>query len=210
MITLSQILIDINSNIDLEAALPLDTELDLRANYANQAVRYASDKAQLSEFDQVYEVNISTLTSLALPSNFREFKSNPRLSDGTAWIEYPEILPEEKYDYSPSERYCYVLGNPMSGYWVTLNSPITDATLSMVYQRYPSGMATLSDVCELSDPGFVTSKVESYVLYSRSDERFPTAEARAEAKLANMVAKDQKMPGGGVRVAKPTFKNPLS
>jgi hypothetical protein len=70
-------------------------------------------------------------------------------------------------------------------------------------------MATLTDKCELSDPSFVTSKIESYVLYSRSDERFPTAEARAESQLANMVSKDMKMPGGGLRTARSTFRNPL-
>lgn len=209
MITLNQILTDVNANIDLEAALPIGDELTLRTNYANQAIRYASDKAQLSEFDQEYVTAITTLTSLALPSNFREFKTNPRLLDGTTWIEYPEILPEDKYNHSSDEEYCYVLGNPMSGYSLNINSPVANATLSIIYQRYPSGMATLSDVCELSDPGFVTTKIESYVLYSRSDERFPTAEARAEAKLQNMIGKDAKMPGGGVRTVRSTFKNPL-
>lgn len=208
--TLNQILLDSNSNLDLETALPTGDELTLRINYANQAVKDACSKGQISEMDGVYEVNIATLASIPLPSNFREFKTNPRLLDSNgAWIEYPEILPEDKYNHSSSDQYCYVLGNPQEGYNVILNAPLTDATLSMIYQRYPSGMATLTDKCELSDSGYVARKIESYVLYSRSDERFPIAEQRAEQRLMDMITRDMKMPGGGIRTVRSTFKNPL-
>ena len=209
--TLSEILTDANATLDLEAALPSGDELTLRQNYANQALEDATGVAQFSEFDVVYETNVATLATIPLPSNFRELKTNPRLLDSTGeWQEYGEILPHDKYNYLPADRYCFVLGNPSEGYYLYINNVISGATLSVVYQRYPSGMATLTDVCELSDSTYVTRKIESYVLYSRGDERLSIAEARAEQRLQNMVGRDMKTPGGGARRTPSGFKNPLS
>lgn len=209
--TLSQILTDANSTLDLEAALPTGDELTLRQNYANQAVEDAAGVAQFSEFDVVYEVNTTTLATISLPTGFRELKTNPRILDSTGnWREYEEILPHDKYNYLTSDKYCMVLGNPQEGYSLYLNSVLSGATLSIIYQRYPSGMATLTDVCELSDATFVTRKIESYVLYSRGDERLSIAESRAQQRLQNMVGRDMKTPGGGARTTPSGFKNPLS
>lgn len=211
MESLEQILIDANSTLDLEAELPTGTELTLRVNYADQAVKDAAATGQFGEFKKVYEVNTSTLATLSLPNDFREFQTNPRILDDTgAWVEFDVIEPDEKYDYAASDRYCYVLGNPSEGYKLYINQVISMATLSLVYQRYPSGLATLADKCELPDPGYVVRKVESYVLYSRSDDRFPQANALAEQRLQNMYGREMKGSGGQVRTAKSTFRNPLS
>lgn len=208
--TLSEILTDANATLDLEAALPTGDELTLRQNYANQALDDATGIAQFSEFDAVHETSITGATN-SLPNGFRELKTNPRLLDSTGnWQEYEEILPQDKYNYLPSDRYCFILGNPNDGYSMYINNFISGATLSVIYQRYPSGMATLTDVCELSDPTYITRKIESYVLYSRGDERLSIAEARAEQRLVNMVGRDMKTPGGGARKTPTGFKNPLS
>jgi len=209
--TLSQILTDANAVLDLEATLPTGDELTLRANYADQAVWDAAGSGQFHEFDSEYLVNSSTLATIPLPSNWHEFKHNPRVLDSTGvWQEYPEIDPLEKYEKSNDDRYCYVLGNPSEGYFVIFNGLISMATISMIFQRYPSGMLTLTDVCELSDPTYVTRKIESYVLYSRGDERFPTSEQRADLRLKNMYGRGQKSPGGQSRDTKRKFNNPLS
>lgn len=208
--TLSDILIDVNSTLDLEAALPTGDELATRTNYANQAVLDASATGQLSEFKMEYVVGISSNATVPLPSNFRELQQDPEEFAGGAWTTYPEISIEEKYDKGTDDEYCYILGNPAAGYNLILNSSMSGSTLSVIYQRFPSGLLTLADKCELSDPQFVSRKVESYVLWSRNDERFPIAEQKAEQQLANMMGREMKGPGGQGRDTRMKFVNPLA
>lgn len=209
MQTLEDILIAANSTLDLSAALPTGTELGLRANFGNQAVWDASATGQFSEFKREFLYGISTMATIPLPSNFRELQQNPMLFDGVNWNEYPEIDVSEKYDRAPGDRYSYVMGDPAEGYNLILNAPIAGATLSAIYQRFPSGLATLADKCELSDPTFVVRKIESYVLYARGDDKFPTAESRAQQTLLNMTGREMKGAGGQTRTTKSLTRNPL-
>lgn len=209
MKTLSQILTDANAVLDLEATTPTGDELTLRANYANQAVYDASSSVQLPEFKQEYLGNISTGLTLPLPSNFRELQEHPRLLINDVWETWPEIEAEEKYNHQGSERFCYVMGNPAGGYNLIFNNPEPNVTLSVIYQRYPSGMASLSNVCELSDPTYVTRKIESYVLYARGDDKFQIAESRANTQLLNMAGRKMKGSGGQTRSTPSTITNPL-
>ena len=208
--TLSQILTDANATLDLEAAAPTGSELTLRANYANQAVIDAAASGQFHEFTKEYITNTSTLATIPLPSNFREFMHSPMVLDTTGvWTEYPEIDPLKKYDMESDDRYCYVLGNPSEGYFAVFNALVSMATLSILMQRYPSGLLTLTDVCELPDPTYVTRKIEAYVLYSRGDDRFPTAQGLAGQQLQNMSGREMKSPGGQGRDTKAKFRSPL-
>ncbi len=198
--SLSQILTDANASLDLSASEPTGSELTLRSNFANQAVVDASAVSQFKEFTVTQDVATPTLaTSLTtVPlGNFREFEEVPTIL-GEPTDQYPEIKPRDRVNYNASDRYCYVLGNPREGYHAIFNYLTPNKTLSLTYQRYPSGMATLTDKCELPDATYVTRKVESYVLYSRGDERFPTAESRAEQVLLNMTGRSAKTPGGGI------------
>lgn len=207
--TLSDILLDIGSFVDLEAALPTGDELLTRVNYVNQAVLDAFSVTQLSEFTKMYESTMGSGITVSLPSDFHELKTNPRQYTGGTWQEYPEILPEEKYNKTAGEKYCYVLGNASSGNYLILNGYTAGDTLSFPYIKTPATMATLTDVCELADPQFVVAKAESYVLQSRGDDRFPYVDAVSEKKLKNMVGRDMKSPGGQGRVTSAGFKNPL-
>lgn len=210
--TLQDILIDINSYLDLEAALPTGDELTLRQNFANQAIWDAAATGQLSEFDKNFETPVTTLASISLPSDFREFKRAPQVLDSSgAWNEYDVIKPEERFDKSIGDRYSYILGNPRDGYTVIFNQLITNATISILYQRFPSGLLTLADVSEIPDPTFVSTQVESYVLQSRGDERFPFVNSVAQQKLQNMIGREGKPPGGQSRdlPGTPVPSNPL-
>ena len=209
MRTLSQILTDANAILDLEASEPTGTELITRANYADRAVHYAAAKVQLPEFKDEF-TSTATCVTVSLPSNFREPMENPRLldSDGN-WREYIMREAEERYVNHDNDYWAYIMGNPSSGYNLIFNSLLTGCTLSFIYQRYPSGLATLTDVCELSDSQYVVDKIESYVLYSRSDERFQIADTRAERALANMTGRGMKGSTGGPKKTQSSFKNPL-
>jgi hypothetical protein len=211
--TLQQILIDANSTLDLEASLPTGDELTLRSNYANQAVDDASATYQFDEFSITYNVStpaVSTsLTTVPLGSvSFREFQEIPTIL-GEPSDQYPQIPVGKRINRNPSDRYCYVLGNPQEGYNAVFNNLTPNKTLALTIQRYPSGMASLSSICELPDATFVTRKIESYVLYSRGDERFPTANATAERVLLNMIGRESKTPGGGINETQKPY-NPMS
>lgn len=207
--TLLNILIDANSVLDLVNAQPAGDELATRQNYANQAVWDAAATGQLSEFKSELLTNTSTLATISLPTNFRELQEWPRILHNGAWTKYEPIEIEEKFNRATGDRFCYIMGNPAAGYKLILNNVIANATLSVIYQRYPSGLLTLTDVCELPDPQYVTRKIESYVLYSRSDDRFPTADARAGQVLSNMMGREMKSTTGGAKATKMDFRNPL-
>ena len=182
----------------------------LRTNLANQAVEEAAAAMQLSEFKQEYITNISSALTVPLPSNFRELQDDPRLLVGTDWESWPEKEVEERYQYEYGDEYSYVMGDPSSGYNLIFNNPQAHCTISIIYQRFPSGMATLTDICELSDTTFVEKKIESYVLYARGDDRFQIAESRAQTALQNMAGREMKGSGGQSRDTTMKFKHPLA
>jgi len=133
-------------------------------------------------------------------ANFREFEAVPSIL-GEPADNYIQIKARERNDQEIVDnitKYCYVLGNPREGYSGIFNNLTPNKTLTLTYQRFPTGLATLTDICELPDPTFVTSKVESYVLQSRGDERFPFVNTVAEQKLVNMVGRESKRPEGGI------------
>lgn len=197
MKTLSQVLIDANSYLDLEAAEPTGTDLAVRINYAQQAINEwgaAYNWRQLNEHKEI----TPSMASISLPSNFRNFIGAPRFLNGSGvWLEYPQILVEEKYSKDSSDKYCYILGNPSSGYTLVLNGMASYISFSYDYQRYPSNVATLTDTVEVDDGEYIKTKVISYVLQSRSDDRFPLVEADANRMLSNMIGREMNRTPGG-------------
>ncbi len=110
---------------------------------------------------------------------------------------YPEIQPAEKYEKDSDDEYCYVMGNQIGGFHLHVNEIAVNSTLIIPYVRGPSLMATLADVCEVPDPEFITSRIISYVLQARNDERFPIVHANGNRLLRNMVTTEQiRVPGG--------------
>ncbi len=206
---LQDILISANAILDLDASAPSGTEETTRTNYADQAVWDAAASNQLNEFKREYLTTSSSLATIPLPSNFRELMEDPQIYTGGGWEPWEAIEVEAKYDRSTQDRYCYVMGNPAEGYNLIFNNIVPSNQVSVIYQRFPSGLLTLTDVCELSDPQYIVRKIESYVLYSRSDDRFPTAESRAQQALANMVGRGSKGTTGGPRQTGANFRNPL-
>jgi len=196
MITLDEILKSVNSYTDLEYSSPTGTELTTRTNFANQAVREAADSYRFQVFNVDYSA-LATCATFTLPTNFRELTQSPKVLNSVGeYDEYKLIDPEDKYSYVPDEKFSYVLGNPAGGYNLILNGLSSSASLSINYQRYPSGFATITDKCELPDDEYVKQKVISFVLQSRRDDRFTYVNAEANQKLANMIGKEARRPIG--------------
>jgi len=191
--TLSDILIAVNSYTDLEATLPTGTDLTTRTSYANQAVRDAASLFNFPQLSTTYDV-YATGATISLPSTFRELEGFPKWVTNGALTDIAIIKPSEVSSTNET-RYAYVLGNPSAGYNLILNG-ISGATISILHQRYPTGFSTLTDICELPDPEYVKQKVISYVLQSRNDDRFMVAESDANTRLANMVGRDSYIHGG--------------
>jgi len=200
MATLSDILYSVNSYLDLEYALPTGAELQTRVNFANQAIEDACSAYRFREFDTIYYPSTSSVVSITLPFNFRELSNTPtEMSSGGTYKPFPQVRLEQVQDNINNDNdFCYLLGNKMEGHTLVFNGLTANATLMIQYQRYPSGMATLSDICELPDPEYVKTKVISYVLQSRLDDRFPTVEADAQRRLQNMIGREMVQPKGGV------------
>lgn len=198
--TLQQILIDANAYLDLDASLPTGDDLTVRVNYAQQAVREWADYVQWKDLTTPYHA-YATLGTVSLPNDFKELQGQPKDISGNF---YPEIQPSSRVYKDSSDKYSYVTGNESQGFTLTINSLPSLATLSLTYQRNPSNMATLSDICEVPDDQFVVQKVISLVLQSRSDERFPLVEADAQRRLANMVGRNSISTPGGEKVIRRT------
>lgn len=191
MKTLSQILTDVGAFIDLDAVVPTGDELVTRVNYVNQAVWDANAVAKLKEFETTLVVTPS-LASVAMPSNFKDLTRAPQQMDTSGvYREYQLINPQERYTVDSDGYYSYLMGNPAGGYTLVFMNGISGATTSIDYQRFPSGMATLTDMCELSDPQYVVAKTCSYILQGRDDARFPIVEAEAQRRLSNMIGENQ-------------------
>lgn len=197
MATLQDILINSNSYLDLAAELPAGDDLDVRIDYAKQAVREWADSYRWKELSTPATI-FATLGTVSL-ANFKELEAVPVDYWGN---EYPEIRPADRTQKEVSDRYCYIEGNEAKGYIATFNAIASLATLSITYQRQPSNMATLTDVCEVPDDQFVVSKVVSLVLQSRSDERFPQVEANAQRLLANMIGRNMVTNPGGLNTTR--------
>lgn len=191
MATLNDILIAVNSYTDLEAILPTGTELTTRTSYANQAVKDAASLYTFPQFSTPYEI-YATGATVSLPTDFRELESFPKYKSSGVDTDIPVYKPGVLQTESV---YSYVLGNPSNGYDLILTG-VSGATISMVYQRYPTGFTTLTSVCELPDPEYVKQKVISYVLQSRNDDRFLVVERDAQTRLANMVGRENFIHGG--------------
>ncbi len=193
MRTLRQILVNSNSYLDLSAEEPTGDDLTVRIDFAQQAVREWADAYRWKELTTPTSL-FATSGTVSLPTNLKELEAIPKDLEGN---EYPEIRPADRVYKETSDHYSYIVGNQSQGYILTANALAGNATLSLTYQRQPSNMATLTDVCEVPDDQFVVLKINSLVLQSRSDERFPQVEANAQRLLSNMIGRNMVTTPGG-------------
>lgn len=190
--TLQEILIDSSAYLDLDPTLPTGTELDVRINYANQRVREWENAYKFSDLKTKYVFTASTLASISMPSNFNSLAGNPHelLDSAGNYQEHSQIDPSYIYDQK-DKNFCYLLGSSYQGYNLIFNNLSVGATMTVDYYRSAATLATLSDVCEVPDCGFVTQGVIASVLQARGDDRFPIVEANAQKRLLGMIGDNQ-------------------
>lgn len=194
---LQDILLDSASYLDLDATLPAGTELTTRIRFGNMAVREWEEAAKWRQLKVESTPSLASFASIGL-TNFKHLNGPPMefLSDGI-YQEYTEIRPESRFNYDTSDKYSYITGNQGDGFSLHVNGIAVNSTLTIPYIRGASTMATLTDVCEVPDPSFVTNRIISYVLQARNDERFPVMVAEGNRILRNMVTNEMvALPGG--------------
>jgi len=198
MATLNDILLDSSSYLDIDASLPTGTELATRVRFSKLAVNEWAQAYRWRQLKVDYSPSLASFASIGIPG-FRFLDGPPMefLSSGL-YQEYPEIAPADRFAKASDDQYSWMTGNDQTGWALHLNGINVNATLSNIpYYRGPSGMATLTDVCEVPDAQFVTDRIISYVLQSRNDERFPIVLANGNRLLRNMFSVEMvRLPGG--------------
>jgi hypothetical protein len=195
--TLNEILLDSSSYLDLDAVIPIGTELTTRIRFANMAVNEWAQATKWRQLKTESSFLLASFASLSLAGY--QYLNGPvmeNLADGI-YREYPEIKPEDRFYKEESDNYCYVTGNNTEGFYLNVNGLNSNSVVTVSYIRAPSAMATLTDVCEVPDPSFVTDRVISYILQARNDERFPIVMAEGNRILRNMISQEAiQLPGG--------------
>jgi hypothetical protein len=197
MATLNSILLDSSSYLDLDAVVPSGTELTTRVRFAVMAVNEWAQSYKWRQLKIEYAPSLASFASIGLP-NYQYLNGPPMEweADNT-WTSYPEVQPEERFDRDDDDQFCYIMGNDIEGVHLHVKGIDVNATLTIPYVRGPSVMATLTDICEVPDPEFITSRVISYVLQARNDERFPIVIANGNRLLKNMISTEMiRLPGG--------------
>src|SRR3990167_9203555 len=146
MATLNDILLDSASYLDLDASLPVGTELTTRVRFSAIAVKEWADAVKWRQLKVESTPSLASFASIGLV-NYKQLNGPPMefLSEGL-YQEYPEIAPEDRFSKGTSDKYSYVLGSEASGFSLHVNGINVNATLTIPYIRGPSVMATLTDI----------------------------------------------------------------
>lgn len=204
--TLQEILINSSAYLDQNIDVPTGDDLDTRVNYANMRVREWEKAYKFNELKTKYIFTASTLASVSMPSNFSEIAGNPQeLLDGNNnWQEHTQVDPSYVYDQT-NDYFCYLLGSKYQGYNMVFNKLSVGATMSVDYFRTAATLATLTDICEVTDCNYVVQGVIASVLQARGDDRFPIVEAKAQQLLSGMIGENQSSANSSTRAPKKSY-----
>ena len=170
---------------------------DLRLKYLNRAQgkwQEAYDWPQL--YKEVF-ANTSQPTanvSIAMPTDFRKLAGYPVViaSSTDTESEYPQIDPQKRKQYSSTEEYCYVLGEPSGGHYLILNpgSLISGASIFYNYWANSGTLASPANISMCPDPEYLVSEAIAQLWEAREDPRYPEMKLEADRKLAQMIEND--------------------
>ena len=197
--TVSDVLSDVAGYINQDTTLPTGTELTTWINLINQAQQEWGNSYQWKELrvDKYSPSFGLSFTSLALPSNFKKLMSPVYDMSKTSSNKYLEIPPSDRHLKTSDQKYCYFVGNDLTGKALVINPALpSGASIVFDYQAFPSSVASTTDVLTCPNRQFIVKRVEAYILSSRSDPRFPLVKAEADNSLANMIEEEAAKSGG--------------
>ncbi len=192
--TVQTILSNVAAYVNQDPSIPTGTDQTMWINLINQAQNEWGDVYQWKQLRVPVALSVgASQASFALPSNFKKMMSPlyDYSSGPNAPIRYWEIPPTERFSHSDTDRYCYILGNDISGFSLTLNpGAVSGASLCADIQTTPSSLATLSDVLTCPSPQFITLRTIAKILSARSDPRFPQVYSESNNLLSSMMEEE--------------------
>ena len=199
MYTVNNVLTDIAGYINQDTTIPTGTELDTWINLINQAQTEWGEAYQWKDL-RVNRYSPSfglSAVSIGLPVNFKKLMSPVYDMSKSSSNKYKEIPPSDRHLKTSSDKYCYLTGNNISGKALTIHPAlISGASIVLDYQSNPSSVASLNDILTCPSRQFIVKRVESYILASRSDSRFPLVAKEAENSMENMMEEEAVKSGG--------------
>lgn len=197
--TLEDLLRDQNTLLERSSDLPEGDELNYRVRVINQSIRTWSLKAKWRQLKKDLNTSASTNNpSVSLGRNFVSLLAPAQvMMSSTEYEEYEEIQPELRFSKDVSDKYLYITGNSSTDYVANFNNLASGASLSIPYFISPSGMATLTDYCEVSDPEFVLYDSTATIMGPNSP-RFTEYSLKARDSLKDMLKSEAYLTPGGV------------
>lgn len=187
---LSDLLKEVGGYVDQDAVTPTGTDLTLRINYANRAIRRWESKYDWEDLVKTTSLSIAAAStaSVSLPSDFVKPMSALHVWEDTTFNTYPIINPDERFGYAETARVCFVMGNLSAGFTLHIPRGLASGASTMLdYKMRASTFATTTDTVLLKDPNYITQSIIADVLESRGDGRFQNARFEAEVSLSEMV-----------------------
>lgn len=195
-LNVSQLQKRIAAIVDQDATEPTvaGDDWNLRLEFINMAQKEWSEsyawQVLYKEFYSQTSVSTGNAT-LSLPNDFRKLSSFPRIAsgDGTSVDSYSEIRPQEKDQYSDTDKYVCIIGTEKDGYkmYIHPESLCSGASILVPYLSTPSSLATTTDVSPCPAPEYLIQRSIAYLWEAREDNRFPLAKAEADKILARLL-----------------------
>jgi len=181
------------------------TDYALRLKFINMAMTEWQEAYDWQVLYNEYSVLVSTSTgnaSIALPLDFRKIASFPLIVwDGSTTDRFPEVRPQEKSQFSLTnrggntggisspDRWVEVWGNPRANYTMFIHAPTlaSGASVLVPYYRSFQSLASPADICEIPNPMYVIKRSLAYLWEVRQDDRFPEMKSESERILGQMI-----------------------
>jgi len=173
------------------------SDYSLRLNYINRRERMWAETGKWDALTREYNSIASTSTgntSISLPADFRSLAVYPKITyDGSNTAQFTEIRPQDEGNFSTSDKYVKILGNPLLGYNMVVNPSTTSgllasgASIKVLYFSTPTSHASPANVVVCPNPEYLIQGVIADVWESQEDARFQAAKVEANLILQNML-----------------------
>jgi len=175
-------------------------DYSLRLKYINKREQDWAEAGRWQCLYKEYHTLTSTNsgnTSIALPADFRDIASFPKITyDGSTTKEFPIIRGQEEGQYLSTDRYAKLLGNPHGGYYLKVNPGTSSGQLASGASIYipfisvPTSLASPADIVTCPNANYLVTGVISDVWEAREDARFQGKRAEANQILINMLERE--------------------
>jgi len=196
--TVGDILKSVGALTEQDAIFPTGTDLSVRIQYVNDALGEWADAYTWEDLRITYNINtLASLTSIGLPTNFRQPLSTLYVATETSLDEYALINARDRFSKEATDKYCYLYGTLREKSLQIPNVIPANASCVIDYMSFPSSVASFNDYVPISSSQYLVKRVSAMVFQARGDNRYPQLQADAERFLSNTI-EEQNVPFGRV------------